>query len=47
MRGLQRGTLLMYLDDIIIFSQDVQTHIERLTTVLQRLKQAGLKLKPG
>ena len=47
MRGLQWETLLIYLDDIIIFSKDVPTHIARLATVLQRLKEAGLKLKPG
>lgn len=39
--------LLIYLDDIIIFSQDFDTHCERLETVLSRLRQHGLKLKPS
>ena len=46
-RGLQWETLLVYLDDIIVFSKDVTTHLPRLETVLQRLQKAGLKLKPA
>ena len=47
MRGLQWETLLIYLDDIIVFSKDVETHIQRLDVVFQRLQGAGLKLKPA
>ena len=36
----------MYLDDIIVFSETVEQHLERLVTVLGRLCSAGLKLKP-
>ena len=46
-RGLQWKTLLIYLDDIIIFSKDTDTHRERLTEVLGRLRKAGLKVKPS
>ena len=46
-RGLQWETLLVYLDDIIVFSKDVNTHLQRLETVFQRLQKAGLKLKPA
>lgn len=46
LRGLQWKTALIYLDDIIIFSQTIERHLERLEEVLHRLEQAGLKLKP-
>ena len=35
--------LLVYLDDIIVFSKTVDQHLERLETVLGRLRQFGLK----
>ena len=38
--------LLVYLDDIIIFSQMFEEHLERLDRVLTRLTQDGLKIKP-
>ena len=38
---------IVYLDDIIIFSQDAASHIERLEAVFQKLAKAGLKLKPS
>ena len=47
MRGLQWKSLLVYLDDIIIFSSTVSEHFQRLDEVFCRLKQAGLKLKPS
>ena len=47
MRGLQWETLLIYLDDIIVFSKDVETRIQRLEVVFHRLQGAGLKLKPA
>lgn len=39
--------LLVYLDDVIIFSRDFETHCERLELVFDRLRQHGLKLKPS
>ncbi len=36
---------LIYLDDIIAFGSSFPQHLERLATVLQRLRGAGLKLK--
>ncbi len=45
--GLQWSACLVYLDDIIIFSQTVEQHLHRLREVLGRLRDAGLKMKPS
>lgn len=39
--------LLIYLDDILVFSPTVSEHIRRLEFVLERLRQHGLKMKPS
>lgn len=44
--GLQWGTCLVYIDDIIIFSDSIESHIDRLSDVLKRINQAGLKISP-
>ena len=46
MRGLYWKTLLLYLDGNIVFSEDIDSHIERLAAVFERLRAVGLKLKP-
>ena len=38
-------SLLLYLDDIVIFSSSFQQHLQRLEVVLGRLKEHNLKLK--
>lgn len=38
--------LLIYLDDIIVFSTDFESHCKRLDLVFGRLREHGLKLKP-
>ena len=43
--GLQWRTLLVYLDDIIIFATSAQEMMLRMDEVFSRLSQAGLKLK--
>ena len=40
-------TLMFYLDDIIVFSPDFSTHLERLDMVFSRLAKHGLKAKPS
>lgn len=39
--------LLVFLDDIIVFSRTVEEQIQRLEVVFQKLRQHGLKLKPS
>ena len=38
---------IIYLDDIVIFSKDLASHLKRLEAVSQKLEKAGLKLKPS
>ncbi len=37
---------LVYLDDIIVFSKDVESHLERLRHIFEKLRGSNLKLKP-
>ena len=46
MAGLQWDILLVYLDDIIVYGKTDDEATTRLKKVLQRLRMAGLKLKP-
>lgn len=39
--------VLVFIDDLIIFSSSLEEHEQRLKRVLQRLKEYGLKLAPG
>uniref|UniRef100_A0A8P4KLL6 Gypsy retrotransposon integrase-like protein 1 n=1 Tax=Dicentrarchus labrax TaxID=13489 RepID=A0A8P4KLL6_DICLA len=41
----QCQSLLLYLDDIVVFSSTVEQHVERLQVVLERLRHEGLKAK--
>ena len=38
---------LIFLDDILFFSETFEEHLERLEAVFSRLRQTGLKLKPS
>ena len=44
--GLKWQGILVYLDDIIVYSADEERHLLLLEQVLQRLSEAGLKLNP-
>ena len=43
--GLHLSICLAYVDDIILFSSTPEEHLERLEMLLQRLRDANLKLK--
>lgn len=46
MFGAQHGqSLLLYLNDIIVFTSSVEDQVSRLDRVLSRLQQEGLKVK--
>ena len=36
----------VYIDDLLVFSHSLEDHLTRLRLVMDRLRQAGLKLKP-
>ena len=44
LKGLQWTVCIIYIDDCIIFSSTFKDHIDRLRVVLERFKQANLKL---
>ena len=46
LQGLQWLTCLVYIDDILVFGPSFESHMIRLRQVLERLKQANLKVKP-
>ena len=46
MSGLHFHICLIYLDDITVFSTGLEQHLDRLVTMFERLRTAGLKLKP-
>ena len=44
--GLQWTSCLVYLDDIVIFGKSFDEHLQNLSIVLQRIREANLKLQP-
>ena len=46
MGGLKWSSVLVYIDDLIVFSKSVEQHMLDLSVVFQRLREAGLTLKP-
>ena len=40
------GFCSVYLDDIVVFSRDINEHLEHLGQIFERLRQAGFKLRP-
>ena len=45
--GLARTTCVVYLDNILVFGRNLAEHNTNLKSVLQRLREAGLRLKPS
>lgn len=43
--GYQRKSCVKYLDDIIIFARDAETHITDVADILAALKRVGVSLK--
>ncbi len=46
MRDLNRKEVLVFIDDLIVFSRSLEEHEARLIQVLKRLREFGLKLSP-
>ena len=44
--GLEGKSCFVYIDDILVFSKTFEDHLHHLTQVLERLRKAGLTLKP-
>ena len=45
--GLQWNNCLVYLDDVLIIGRTFEEHLKNLELVFDRLRKAGLKLKPS
>jgi hypothetical protein len=47
LRGLTWKHCLVYVDDVIIWSKDFESHLQHLDLVFQRLRMANLTLRPN
>ncbi|CAF1030452.1 unnamed protein product [Brachionus calyciflorus] len=47
LRNLTWKYCLVYLDDVIVYSKDFKSHMDRLELILSKFEKAGLKLKPS
>ena len=47
LRGLTWKHCLVYVDDVIIWSKDFDSHLHHLELIFNRLKSANLKLRPN
>ena len=44
--GLVRNACMVYLDDIMVMGKTFEEHVDNLRQVFDRLREAGLRLKP-
>ena len=44
--GISRGVCHVYLDDVLVFGKTLEEHNRHLELVLERIRVAGLRLKP-
>jgi len=44
---LQENQLFVYMDDIVIYARSLQEHVIKLERLMQRLRNANLKLQPN
>lgn len=47
LQGLNWRTCIIYLDDIVVYGNSLEQHLHRVDEVLGKIKESGLKLKPG
>ena len=47
LEGLTGDIATIYLDDILVYGATFESHLENVRTVLHRLQQHGIKLKPS
>ena len=45
--GLVHTCCVVYLDDILVVARMVEEHLDNLKKVFERLREAGLRLKPN
>ena len=45
MKDLIGNICFVYLDDVIVFSENEEEHLKNVKKVIERLKQANLKVK--
>ena len=45
--GMRDIICIPYLDDVLIYSKDFESHLKHLESVLRRLHEHGIKLNPG
>ena len=47
LRDMNFKSLLVYIDDVLIFSPDFSTHLRDLNHVFRKLREAGSTLQPS